>query len=188
MEANMLETLLAYHCAPALAGIKPANIATCRKDSYPDLKSEIARLNGELNCRDIYIEILCECENRALVMVYRRSVLEKHLQLRAAAAFLAQYGYRTGGGIDECLRFLKTRLGCDSFPHEIGVFLGYPLRDIYCFINHRDKGCLLVGEWRVYHDRENAEKLFRRFHKCRRALVRNVVREGKTLAQIFCAA
>ena len=184
----MLETLLAYHCAPALAGIKPANIAACRKNCFPGLSSELERLNRQLNCRDIYIEILRECEKRALVMVYRRSVLEKHLQSRGSRAFLAQYGYPPEGGIDECLRFLKTRLDCDSFPHEIGAFLGYPLRDIYCFINHRDEGCLLVGEWRVYHNRENAEKLFRRFRKCRTALVRNVTREGKTLAQIFCAA
>ena len=76
----MLEALLAYHCAPSLAGIKPANIAACQKSKFPDLHADIDKLNSELNRKDIYIEILCECERRALVIVYRRSVLEKYLQ------------------------------------------------------------------------------------------------------------
>ena len=51
----------------ALAGIKPANIAACHKSKYPDLYGEFDKLNSELNHKDIYIEILCECERRALV-------------------------------------------------------------------------------------------------------------------------
>ena len=27
---------------------------------------------------------------------------------------------------------------------------GYPLHDIYGFINHKHQGCLLTGEWKVY--------------------------------------
>lgn len=184
----MLEALLAYHCAPALAGIKPANIAAFQKAQFPDLHSEIEKLNHQLNRKDIYIEILCECERRTLVIVYRKSVLEKHLQIYNNRAFLSCYGYPKTGSITEDLNVLRNRLDCDSFPHEIGVFLGYPLHDIYCFIHHRDEGCLLIGEWKVYHNAEEAQKLFSRFKSCRNALVRHVTEQGKTLAQIFCAA
>ena len=52
----MLETLLAKHCGPALAGIKPGNLVTCIKNEIPNLKSDILRLNSELNRKDIYIE------------------------------------------------------------------------------------------------------------------------------------
>ena len=184
----MLEELLAYYCAPALAGIKPANIVSCQKPLFPDLYRELDRLNSELNRKDIYIETLCECENHVLVMVYRKSVLENHLHSYSNAAFLLQYGYAKNGSLSDYFNMLKKRLSCDSFPHEIGVFLGYPLHDIYCFINHRDEGCLLVGEWKVYHNIEEAEKLFGRFKACRKALVKRVSQKGKTLAQIFCAA
>ena len=61
----MLEKIIAYHCAPALAGIKPANIVACYNDKIPNLRSEINRLNKEMNKRNIYFEILCECEKHA---------------------------------------------------------------------------------------------------------------------------
>lgn len=182
-----METLLAYHCAPAFAGIKPSNIVTCRKSQFPDLYKDIDRLNNELNRKDIQIEILCECERRVLLIVYRKKVLETHLRERNNRAFLSMYGYPRNGSIAEYIDVLRTRLANDAFPHEIGVFLGYPLCDIYAFINHRDEGCLLIGEWKVYHNAEESEKLFRRFKACRKALVKRVT-DGRTLAQIFCAA
>ncbi len=183
----MLEELIAHHCAPALAGIKPANIASCRRDAVPDVYDEIKRLNRELNRSDIYFEIICDCEKCVLIMAYRKSILKKHLETAANQKFLLQYGYPISEDIGEYISILKQRLSKNSFPHEIGVFLGYPLHDIYGFINHRDEGCLLVGEWKVYHDREGAAELFRRFKICRAAVTKRIT-AGKTLAQVFCTA
>ena len=41
----MFEELIAQHCGPALAGIKPGNLVTCYKKKMPDVKTEIDRLN-----------------------------------------------------------------------------------------------------------------------------------------------
>lgn len=182
----MSEMLLAKHCAPALAGIKPANIVSCRKSF--SLNAELEKLNRELNRCDIYAEILCECKSRAVVIVYRKNVLERHLQMTDNRKFLSRFGYSGCNTIREYFNVLKQRLGCSAFPHEIGIFLGYPVNDIECFIRNPNEGCLLVGEWRVYHDPEKAKKLFRRFNSCRKALMRQLSEEGKTLAEIFSAA
>lgn len=184
----MLEALIAYHCAPALAGIKPANIVACQKSRFHNLYSEIDALNNQLNIKDIYIETVCECEKRVLLIVYRKNILERHLKSDSNAAFLSYYGYPTDRSLTDYLNILRKRLDCDSFPHEIGVFLGYPLHDIYGFINHRDEGCLLTGEWKVYRNVEESEKLFGRFKSCRKALLQHITERGKTLAQIFCEA
>lgn len=183
----MLENLIAYHCGPALAGIKPANIAACQKAQIDNLHAEIERLNRQLNGSDIYLEILCECEKRILLMVYRKKVLKKQLELPETRAFLATFGYPEDADVKGYIDFLKERVQKNDFPHEIGVFLGYPLHDIYGFIHHRDSGCLLTGEWKVYQDAEGAKKLFSRYKACRAAIVRRLSR-GQTLAQIFCAA
>lgn len=183
----MLESLLAYHCGPALAGIKPANIAACNKTRISNLHKKIKLLNEELNKTNICIEILCECNASALVIVYRKNVLEKHLQNKDVRAFLTAYGYRKDMQVNEYLNFLKERFKENGFPHEVGAFLGYPLHDVYGFINHRDKGCLLTGDWKVYKDAENAKKLFLRYKACKKALLKRVA-NGATLAQIFCAA
>lgn len=182
----MIETIIAYHCGPALAGIKPANIVSCYKKAIPNLHREIQQLNKQLNPRDIYLEVLCECEKRVLVMVYRSKILIAHLRDPEKKELLKSFGYPENGEWREQLSHLKKRLQQETFPHEIGVFLGYPLHDIRGFIEHRDQGCLLTGEWKVYQNPEEAKKLFRRYQVCRKAIVRKI-KAGKTLAQVFCA-
>lgn len=183
----MLEKLIAYHCAPALAGIKVSNMFACYKDKYPNAKDEIVLLNYELNKKNIYIEIICECEKRLLLIVYRKNKLQEQLRRNNVTTFLNSYGYSGCTSISDYLNVLKERLKNKEFPHEIGVFLGYPIEDIYGFLYHKEEGCLLVGEWRVYSDEENAKIMFLRFRKCRAALLKRV-NDGNTLAQIFCAA
>ena len=123
-----LEKLLAYHCAPAFAGIKPANLASLDKARFPDFETALKGLNAALNAKDIYLEKLCECERRALILVYRKKVLEKQLSDPRCQAFLKTFGYAPENSLAESLARLKTRLDgkAECFPHEIGVFLGYP--------------------------------------------------------------
>lgn len=183
----MLEKLIAFHCAPALAGIKSANIASCNKSRIPDVHRKIAVLNRQLNCRDIYIKVLCECEKSVLVIVYRKEKLLKQLQDSETAHFLQSYGYGSAHSVDEYIAILKKRLTQKDFPHEIGAFLGYPIQDIYGFIADGGRNCLIIGEWKVYGDAEKAQKLFSRYKACRNGVVKRL-KKGDTLAEIFCAA
>ena len=70
-----------------------------------------------------------------------------------------------------------------EFPHEIGVFLGYPLGDVCGFLRDPD-GCILCGEWKVYENAGEAAKTFERFRRCSACICRHM-RNGKSLAQIF---
>lgn len=68
---------------------------------------------------------------------------------------------------DSCLVHLRRRLAeGGEFPHEIGLFLGYPPEDVDGFIKNKACGFKCVGCWKVYGDREKAEKTFSRFRKC----------------------
>lgn len=182
-----MENVIGYHCAPALAGIKPSNLVACYKDKGYDVSAEMKRLNTELNCRDIYFEPICECEKRVLLLCYRKKVLGKVLDMPEVKDFLSDFGYSEATDIDTYIEILKSRFCKSEFPHEIGIFLGYPLHDVYGFMFHKDEGCLLCGEWKVYHNPEEAQKLFARFSACRKAVLRKVL-QGHTLAQMFCAA
>ena len=181
-----MENIIAYYCAPALAGIKSANIVSCDKLKIKDAEVKIALLNQQLNKKDIFFEILWQCKKSILVMAYRKAVLEKTLCEEKIYRFLRTFGYPERVTLDEYIEFLKSRMKNQEFPHEIGAFLGYPLHDIQGFLYHKDYGCLLCGEWKVYKDAERAKKLFDRFAACRNAVV-DRVRQGYTLEQIFCA-
>ena len=70
--------------------------------------------------------------------------------------------------IDGALRTLRARLkDAKSFPHEIGVFLGYPLADVLGFIENCGKNCLACGCWKVYSDLCFALQTFQRYDKCK---------------------
>lgn len=183
----MLEQLLARHCGPALAGIKPGNIVSVSKTRYNDIENQISELNGQLNGKDIYVRILCSCERRALVLVYRRKVLTEYLSRPEISKLLEDFGYKRSASLEQKLKMLKSRLSEREFPHEIGAFLGYPAHDIYGFINHKDDGCLLTGEWKVYAEPEAAARMFRRYKLCRLALLKRV-QSGLSLSRIFHAA
>lgn len=49
----------------------------------------------------------------------------------------------------------------ESCPHEIGLFLGYPLDDVKSFIKNKGKNCICCRYWKVYHHPEQAQKTFR---------------------------
>lgn len=182
-----MEKMIAYYTAPALAGIKPSNIFSCNKDKVFDIHKQIKNLNTQMNCKDIYFKAINECKKRVLVMVYRKKVLNKYLERPEIKNLLVSYGYPDCDNVDVYLEVLCERLKESEFPHEIGAFLGYPIHDIYGFIHHKDEGCLLCGEWKVYKNCEDAQKLFKRFSDCRKAVIKRLLL-GETLAQVFCVA
>ena len=74
---------------------------------------------------------------------------------------------------DELLDQLAERLCCEGdFPHEIGVFLGYPLADVIGFIQNRGKSFTTCGYWKVYTDPTAAQAEFDRYKKCERIYAR----------------
>ena len=79
---------------------------------------------------------------------------------------LRQYGY-TVDDAEQCVAQLCTRLqGSGSFPHEIGLFLGYPAEDVRGFIENKAQNFKLVGTWKVYGDVDAARRTFARYQKC----------------------
>ncbi len=61
---------------------------------------------------------------------------------------------------------MKRLKECEEFPHEIGLFLGYPPEDVQGFIENRADGCKYAGCWKVYGDADAARKIFAKYKKC----------------------
>ena len=87
------DLLLAEHGAPVLAGIKTANLITCQRAWYPDLPQMLAAYQRAFAGRGVSFRILCACDYRFLLLVYRPARLLEDLASREARALLSRYGY-----------------------------------------------------------------------------------------------
>lgn len=137
----MLEKEIIVNCAPTLAALKTGNLFACTGISLEDLKSELLEINEKLNCKGVYLELLSGREGRFLIYAYRPDKLRQDLSAPRVRGLLSAYGYSCTS-LTACLDRLKTRLAkCPCFPHEIGIFLGYPIDDVIGFIRNEGKHC-----------------------------------------------
>lgn len=182
-----MERKIIEHCAPTLAGLKTANMFNYKFSSMDVLYVELEKANQILNQKGLYVEILKIKECRALIYVYRPNRLQKDLEKADVDVLLRRYGY-SNCRLSDYLTHLKERLKeFDCFPHEIGVFLGYPLEDVIGFIEQGGKNCKCCGMWKVYSNECETQQLFTKFKKCTDVYVK-VFTEGRTLMQLTVAA
>ncbi len=158
--------LIVRHCAPTLAGIKIGSLFSCKYDSKTQLYQDLAARNRLFRHKGLYFQVLRYEKGNALIYVFRLKQIIAHLRKSEVQQFLGEQGY-CDFSLSACLKLLKKHLACNQeFPHEIGVFLGYPLGDIRGFMEHRGANCKCSGCWKVYTDEQEAQKLFDRYHRC----------------------
>lgn len=162
----MSEEQIITHCSPTLAGIKTANLFGCVCDDFSALTENIRSLNRRLSEKGIAVVPLDFDGKRALIYVYRPALLRKDLKKDGASAILKNCGYDTclsGFCILNLMKRLRQKKG---FPHEIGLFLGYPPEDVSGFIENNAENYKFSGFWKVYGNEKEAKKLFAKFRKC----------------------
>lgn len=89
---------------------------------------------------------------------------------------LEAYGYHMRN-LDEMLKRLAQRVRQISsrklgFPHEIGVFLGYPKEDVEGFIHNEGRKYLMIGYWKVYSNPSRAKMIFKSYDQAKEGVVR----------------
>lgn len=162
----MSEEQLIKHCSPTLAGIKTGNLFVSAYSDTNEMRADIRYWNNRLTKKGLRILPLRFHANRALIYVFRPRQLICDLQDKTACRLLREYGYGTKQP-EHCIRHLMKRIGeYTEFPHEIGLFLGYPPEDVCGFIENKAKNCKCVGCWKVYGDAEKAQKIFAKYKKC----------------------
>ncbi len=168
----MPEQILIETCSPTLAGMKPSNLISLPYATIEQARSDIREMNRIFVQKGMRAVPMNYRKGRVLLYLYRPALLRRTLQSGAVRRFLEPYGYDCRN-TEHCVAMLSRRIRArrcsEEFPHEIGVFLGYPLEDVQGFIDHRDRACKCVGSWKVYGDAEQAERIFRRYRRCTEA-------------------
>ena len=133
----MSEYQIIRFCAPTLAGLKTASLFCCDAPDEAELLGQLRHWNTSLAPKGLRMLPLRIWNGRALIYLYRPKALARDLACEDAACLLNGSGY-DGTEPSGCLRCLMDRLQCqkDGFPHEIGLFLGYPPEDVRLSLIH----------------------------------------------------
>ena len=170
-----------FQCAPVLKGVKASNLITIPKGFWSKLKREWENSKIRWIC-------LASGRENDVVLLYREKWLVNLLGKAEVMAFLEKYGY-TVFNLEPVLSRLACRyaaysMGECGFPHELGIFLQYPLRDVEAFIENEGKNSLFTGYWKVYHNPGEARRVFGMYDRVREKAAREFM-SGFAVEQII---
>ena len=183
-EEVRMALLLAIHCAPILSGSKAANIMTVTVHEFD-------RIGYLLQGTGIRYRFLKTKGDKGILYLYREKRLRQYLEQEEIQEFLSEYGYDEVN-IAKMLNLLSKRIRMyndqeEVFPHEIGVFLEYPLGDVKGFLANEGKNFMYSGYWKVYQDLQGAVRRFTQYDM-ERELTIQALMQGKTIREIALAA
>lgn len=160
----MYDALLVRHCAPTLAGLKTGALFSCPFPCPEDMRACLRRWNLQFYAAGLHVLPLRTHMGRTLVYVYRAQDLLHDLNAEQSKPLLQDRRYPLPSP-QRCIAHLMKRLTDAAFPHEIGLFLGYPPEDVRGFIQNPTV-CKYSGCWKVYGDVSTARSLFDAYRSC----------------------
>lgn len=175
---DCLTSFLAFEAAEVLDGAKPANLVNivnrrrpCGRNLYSLWKKHGFSLLADT---PLQAQVLADRGESLLVMLYSPERLATFLETPRARRFLLQAGYSDYRDWREAVAELGRRIGREGFPHEIGLFLGYPLKDVAAFLGWAPLPFTCQGPWKMYGDPRHSLELARRHRESRGRMVRRL--------------
>jgi hypothetical protein len=143
------------HCGPALEGVKVSSLVNFKSlhEKWQTYKNQV---KDYISLEYYELKI---ASDHTLVLFYNPDLLEETLKREDHQVFLNRFGYddfNVSQALDQLAR--RFSLFC---PHEMGIFLGYPLEDVACFASCDQKNCLATGYWKVYTNLDQAKATFK---------------------------
>ena len=179
-----MENRIIKYCSPTLAGLKTGSLFCGDFRDHRDFLERFRRWNSIFLRKGLRAVPFQNKRGCILVYVYRISRLKADLNAPAARKILTRLGYSPECP-EKCIARLRGRVeNSPEFPHEIGLFLGYPPLDVLGFIEKRN--CKFAGMWKVYGDEISARKQFGRFKKCTEIYCR-LYENGRSIERLLVA-
>jgi hypothetical protein len=181
MDLENTETQLALQCAPLITGLKVSNLLIISKGNEKVVK----RI---LNRTGISYYRLIQTRTKTTFLLFRRNELEEFLSDENVRNVLMKAGYKSLQ-IDKILRTFSLRYeayiqGDKSFPHEMGLLLGYPVEDVVGFVENNGKNFLYSGYWKVYENQKAKVKLFDKYKVAEETLI-HLLSNGLSMSDII---
>lgn len=181
MNLKKLEIQLAIQCAPVLTGIKISNLLIVHNEN----SKYVMELFQDT---EISFFILCVTREKTTFLIYRSTELISYLTKPNVKELLYRLGYQNQDVQyllhslrDKYESYMKEGL---SFPHELGLALGYPVEDVYGFIVNKGQNFLSIGYWKVYANVLEKQKLFDQYDLAKEMTIR-FISNGVSILEII---
>lgn len=149
--------------APVLMDSKPAEIISIPNYDLNKKNKlyEISKYFSE--CKKINFFIIDKKNKSIKILFVNKIALEKTLKCKKSLNFLKFLGYPIEINVDLYISYLIDKLNTEIFPDEIGIFLGYPIKDVVGFMGYGNEKSYNTKYWRVYGDSKPSEDIFSKF-------------------------
>ena len=170
-EKECLAAYIALETAEVLANAKPASLLSisnreraCGRNLYTLWKDHGNELLEET---PLFAVELLDRGSSMLILFCHKIHFEEHIARRDITALLKRAGYGNEITPHGICRELGKRLQKGSFPHEIGLLLGYPPKDVAAFMGLIRIPFTCQGPWKIYGNPGASLRLAERFRQCR---------------------
>lgn len=148
-----------------ILGSKPAEIINI-PGSSEEKEVKLAQIESFFsNCSKVTYRMITTHDGGKRVLFINEKSMEKVLSNKRCVNFLKFVGYSSDYELNDYINELVFRLQSEEFPHEIGVFLGYPLKDVLGFMGYGKKELVEIRNWRIYGDKEASYEVYNSFMK-----------------------
>lgn len=164
--------------SPVIMGAKPSVLLKiCKHPKW--LSCNACRLfskhrNFISNATGLEYLVMRGSKTGVQVLFYDAKILSKAFEHSGASKILRDNGYNNLN-LDAQLDRLSSIYRQGDMPHEIGLFLGYPVKDVEGFMKHHSKGTMISkGRWKIFGDIEGSLKTMR-LHRAAENFCRNTL-------------
>ncbi|HBG07119.1 MAG: hypothetical protein A2075_14415 [Geobacteraceae bacterium GWC2_58_44] len=170
-DRDCLASFLVLELAEVLQGEKPANLVclankrrSCGRNLYLLWKEHGQALLEESGLK---VRVLADRGSSVLLLLYCPMALGSLLGQKSVQIILGKAGYQEPAEPEKVLSELEKRMAGEGFPHEIGVFLGYPLKDVVGFMGWAQISFTCQGPWKIFGNPAESLRLAETHRECR---------------------
>ena len=178
------DQLMIHYCAPTICNIKPGNIFFVKNEVF--CENTFRQWENLFLTHGLLSFAIRLSETSTAVLVCNKSWVEGILNSPAVQSYLIEKKCFSSTLLDFVHNFSRKIESEKSFPHEIGIILGYPIDDVIEYEKNEGRNCKYSGCWKSYSNVEYTKSCQCRYKNCSR-MCEKLFENGYTVPQIIDA-
>lgn len=157
---------------PTVIGVKPASLINAGSRALEFCRMRFGGDSG------VEYTVIKRHEFKVQLFIWHREGLIRTLADPRMKVCLERLGYPASAVPEELVELMTGKIQGNTYPHEIGLLFGYPIKDVYGFMGLPIPYRKTMG-WRIYGDVRPSERVYYEFKRAREQ-VRSMMKQACT--------